>query len=284
MNPKSSTLDKGDNDDAPMHSPTTSRRRPRRPTSGTGSHLRYTDSRQKRSHASVVRLLLSTIDLCSKNTAKCALLTCASGMAWASLIVWILGPAVSTPGVIHPVGDDHQQQTVPGSGEGSAFPIGDHNSDGFWLPGWTPLGHHSRFLGREAFPEQFEHWGEAGEVVINGVDVAPLAVGDEVLPRADLVLAILSGDDEEAKTKRDTLRDLYDKYEGRISVGGKQSKGENKEPSDMSFRVVFVVTRSTASSNGDLVGDVLYVNAPDGYRNIVYKVKHMMGLVRWRCQ
>lgn len=48
----------------------------------------------------------------------------------------------------------------------------------------------------------------------------------------------------------------------------------------MSFRVIFVVTRSTASPNGDLVGDVLYVNAPDGYRNIVYKVKHMMGLVR----
>ena len=48
----------------------------------------------------------------------------------------------------------------------------------------------------------------------------------------------------------------------------------------MSFRVVFVVTRSTAPPNGELVGDVLYVSAPDGYRNIVYKVKHMMGLVR----
>lgn len=48
----------------------------------------------------------------------------------------------------------------------------------------------------------------------------------------------------------------------------------------MSFRVIFVVTRSTAPPNGELVGDVLYVSAPDGYRNIVYKVKHMMGLVR----
>lgn len=64
------------------------------------------------------------------------------------------------------------------------------------LPGWTPLGHHARFLGREAFPEQFEHWGEEGEVVINGVDLGPLATGDEVLPRTDLLLAILSGDDK----------------------------------------------------------------------------------------
>lgn len=48
----------------------------------------------------------------------------------------------------------------------------------------------------------------------------------------------------------------------------------------MSFRVIFVVTRSTAPPDGELVGDVLYVSAPDGYRNIVYKVKHMMGLVR----
>lgn len=52
----------------------------------------------------------------------------------------------------------------------------------------------------------------------------------------------------------------------------------------MSFRVIFVVTRATASPNGDLVGDVLYVNAPDGYRNIVYKVKHMMALVRCHCR
>lgn len=186
-------LDNIDDDEAPTYSPTTSRRRPRRPGSGTGAQLRFADSQQRRSQASVARLLLSAVDLCSKNTAKCALLTCVSGAAWASLIVWILGPAVPAPGAMPPVGDHHQ---VPGLGHGSGYPIGDHNSEGFWLPGWTPLGHHSRFLGREAFPEQFEHWGEEGEVVINGVDVAPLAAGDEVLPRTDLVLAILSGDDE----------------------------------------------------------------------------------------
>lgn len=57
-------------------------------------------------------------------------------------------------------------------------------------------------------------------------------------------------------------------------------QGRNKEPVDVSFCVIFVVTKSTAPPDGELVGDVLYVSAPDGYRNIVYKVKHMMGLVR----
>ena len=47
----------------------------------------------------------------------------------------------------------------------------------------------------------------------------------------------------------------------------------------MSFRVVFVVSSVSAPLDGRLVGDILYVNAPDGYRNIVHKVKHMMGLV-----
>ena len=47
----------------------------------------------------------------------------------------------------------------------------------------------------------------------------------------------------------------------------------------MSFRVVFVISSDSAPPDGKLVGDILYVNAPDGYRNIVHKVKHMMGLV-----
>lgn len=64
------------------------------------------------------------------------------------------------------------------------------------MPGWTALGHHSRFLGQEAFPEQFEWWGEGGDVVINGVDVGPLGAANETVPTADLLLAILSGDTE----------------------------------------------------------------------------------------
>ncbi|CAN0055017.1 unnamed protein product, partial [Ectocarpus fasciculatus] len=83
-----------------------------------------------------------------------------------------------------------------------------------------------------------------------------------------------------ARLKRDTIRELYDKYNGWVTVGGERSKGQNKETVEMEFQVIFVVTRSTAPPDGELVGDVLYVNAPDGYRNIVYKVKHMMGLVR----
>lgn len=47
----------------------------------------------------------------------------------------------------------------------------------------------------------------------------------------------------------------------------------------MSFQVVFVISSESAPPGGKLVGDILYVNAPDGYRNIVHKVKHMMGLV-----
>lgn len=48
----------------------------------------------------------------------------------------------------------------------------------------------------------------------------------------------------------------------------------------MSFRVVFVVTDDAAPDDGELLGDMLYVRAPSGYRNIVHKVKMMMGLVR----
>ncbi|CBJ27625.1 beta-1,3-n-acetylglucosaminyltransferase, putative [Ectocarpus siliculosus] len=262
--------------EAPAHSPTGSRRRPRRPASGTSLHL--SDSQQKSSRPSVQRLFLSAADLLAKTTTKCALLTCASGMAWASLIVWILGPAVSSPDTTTQV-DQHQQQEVPTlSPAGGSFPIVD---EGSLLPGWTPLGHHSRFMGREAFPEQFEHWGEDQEVVIHSMDVGPLTdEGDQLLPRTDLLLAILSGDDKAARLKRDTIRELYDKYGGWVTVGGERSQEQNEETVEMEFQVIFVVTRSTAPPDGELVGDVLYVNAPDGYRNIVYKVKHMMGLVR----
>lgn len=185
--------------EAPAHSPTGSRRRPRRPAS-SGTSLHLSDSQRKSSRPSVLRLFLGLADLLSKTTSKCALLTCASGMAWASLIVWIVGPAVSSPDLMTtttiPVDPHHQQQEVPALSPagGGSFPTVD---EGFLLPGWTPLGHHLRFMGREAFPEQFEHWGEEREVVVHGVDVGPLAEeGDQVLPRTDLLLAILSGDDK----------------------------------------------------------------------------------------
>lgn len=46
-----------------------------------------------------------------------------------------------------------------------------------------------------------------------------------------------------------------------------------------SFRVVFIVSSSSAPPGGQLLGDMFYVNVPDGYYNIVQKVKYMMGLV-----
>ena len=195
-----------DSSPAPTHSPSASRRRPRRAPGGA-TPLRPLLSQHKTGRSPLLPPFFSAIDLCSKVTAKCALLTCACGLAWASLIVWILGPAASASsagssirGV--PAGSQHQSGR---SGSlldrpGSRFPIADHSGESFLLPGWTPLGHHARFLGREAFPEQFEHWGlgedQDREVVINGVDIGPLTTGDEALPRTDLVLAILSGDDE----------------------------------------------------------------------------------------
>lgn len=43
--------------------------------------------------------------------------------------------------------------------------------------------------------------------------------------------------------------------------------------------MIFVVSDATSPPDGRLVGDILYVRAPDGYQNIVHKVKNMMGLV-----
>lgn len=51
---------------------------------------------------------------------------------------------------------------------------------------------------------------------------------------------------------------------------------------DFSIRVVFIVSSSSAPPGGQLLGDIFYVNVPDGYYNIVQKVKHMMGLVSRR--
>lgn len=197
-----STVTGNDSGPAPTHSPSpsASRRRPRRETLGATTPLRPIDSasQHKTNRSPLLPLFHGTLDLCSKVTPKFALLTCACGLAWASLIVWILGPAASPTGF--PSAAGHINQHHPGSllDRPGPFPIADHSDEGFLLPGWTPLGHHLRFVGREAFPEQFEHWGEEpqGEVVINGVDLGPLATGDEALPRADLVLAILSGNGE----------------------------------------------------------------------------------------
>lgn len=48
----------------------------------------------------------------------------------------------------------------------------------------------------------------------------------------------------------------------------------------MTFRLVFIVSSPSAPPRGELVDDVFYVNAPEGYHNLAHKAKHMMGLVR----
>lgn len=131
--------------------------------------------------------------ICAKVTAKLALLACVSAVLWACLIVRVLGPASSATGMT--ARDKLDMGQFSGTDRGRfAFAISEDEESLF--PGWTALGHHSRFLGQEAFPEQFQSWGEGGDVVINGVDVGPLGAANETVPTADLLLAILSGDTE----------------------------------------------------------------------------------------
>lgn len=40
------------------------------------------------------------------------------------------------------------------------------------------------------------------------------------------------------------------------------------------------MSKETAPPEGELVGDILYVAVPEGYRNIVLKTKAMLCLVR----
>lgn len=194
---KSSFHKMAHNEQAPIHSPSASRRRPRR-SAASGAPPRDGSGSARGGRPALVALFLNVVDVCPAVSARCVLLTCACGLAWASLFVWILGPAVASS---HGAVIDHAMSGLDRQ-RPESLPIADygghqsHGNEGFLLPGWTPLGHHSRFLGREAFPEQFEHWGEDREVVINTVDVGPLVEDGKTLPTTDLVLAILSGDDE----------------------------------------------------------------------------------------
>lgn len=42
---------------------------------------------------------------------------------------------------------------------------------------------------------------------------------------------------------------------------------------------MFVMSKETAPPEGELVGDILYVAVPEGYRNIVLKTRAMLCLV-----
>lgn len=56
--------------------------------------------------------------------------------------------------------------------------------------------------------------------------------------------------------------------------------GTNPERREFTVSVVFVMSKDSAPPEGELVGDILYVPVPEGYRNIVLKTKAMLCLVR----
>lgn len=64
--------------------------------------------------------------------------------------------------------------------------------------------------------------------------------------------------------------------------------GTNPEKREFTVSVVFVMSKDGAPPEGELVGDILYVPVPEGYRNIVLKTKAMLCLVRppapWRAR
>lgn len=128
------------------------------------------------------------------------------------VIMRILGPAVTSES--HgSIGANYQRY---GGNEDAGANFGHQNKDGSSLENarhntkkafWTGRGQASgldlgsdagyMFLGKKAFPEQFSGWGDPSEdempVVVNTVDMRPL---DAYLPKADILMAILSGASE----------------------------------------------------------------------------------------
>ncbi|CAN0444807.1 unnamed protein product, partial [Laminaria digitata] len=81
--------------------------------------------------------------------------------------------------------------------------------------------------------------------------------------------------------KRELLRQIYDKHEGWVTVGSDSiTVGTNPERREFTVSVVFIMSRDSAPPEGELVGDILYVPVAEGYRNIVFKTKAMLCLVR----
>lgn len=181
---------------APPHASSSSSRR--RSRTGFPSPLPATAVCQHRHRGAAGAHGAATLQpaaLGSRITATCVLFVCVSGLAWAGLIVSVLGPpAAGSRGAPISLSGNSQIARLAAA-RAASFAMAARLGDSL-PPGWTQLGHHSRFLGQEAFPEQFERWDEEGEVVINVVDVEPLAREGKALPKADIVLAILSKDTE----------------------------------------------------------------------------------------
>ncbi|CAM9135253.1 unnamed protein product [Ectocarpus sp. 6 AP-2014] len=134
-------------------------------------------------------------------------------------------------------------------------------------------------LGRRSGKRGTEWDGRVSSVVMGELEPVGTA---KTRPKVDLLLTIFSGTTEADAAKRELLRQIYDKYEGWVKVGGPNSltEGKNTEPREFTVSVVFVMSKETAPPEGELVGDILYVAVPEGYRNIVLKTKAMLCLVR----
>ncbi|CAN0264331.1 unnamed protein product [Ectocarpus sp. 12 AP-2014] len=134
-------------------------------------------------------------------------------------------------------------------------------------------------LGRRSGKRGREWDGRVNSVVLGELEPVGTA---KTRPKVDLLLTIFSGTTEADAAKRELLRQIYDKYEGWVKVGGPNSltEGNNPEPREFTVSVVFVVSKESAPPEGELVGDILYVAVPEGYRNIVLKTKAMLCLVR----
>ncbi|CAM9628784.1 unnamed protein product, partial [Hapterophycus canaliculatus] len=134
-------------------------------------------------------------------------------------------------------------------------------------------------VGAAASGAEREKWDGRVNTIVTG-DLQPVG-GAKTRPKVDLLLVIFSGTSEPNIEKRELLRQIYDKYEGWVKVGGPDSitGGVNPERRDFTFSVVFVMSKETAPPEGELVGDILYVPVPEGYRNIVLKTRAMLCLV-----
>ncbi|CAM9097896.1 unnamed protein product, partial [Ascophyllum nodosum] len=118
---------------------------------------------------------------------------------------------------------------------------------------------------------------------VNGVVIGDVVPANTTRRHTDLLLTIFSGTTEADASKRELLRQIYDKYEGWITVGGPNSITGSKNPVRKAFKValVFIMSKETAPPEGELIGDILYVPVPEGYHNIVLKTKAMLRLVQY---
>ncbi|CAM9480562.1 unnamed protein product [Pylaiella littoralis] len=201
-----------------------------------------------------------------------------------------VGPSLSDPWKVREIdiaaadwglgGDGPSDGGGVGSGSGSGSGDSGDSGSGVSSSRDDAQGGGVRAGGSSERERGVEEWDGRVNGVITGA-LEPVG-GAKTRPKVDLLLTIFSGRTEADAAKRDLLRQIYDRYEGWISVGGPNSitGGTNPVRRQFTVSVVFVVSNESAPPEGELVGDILYVNVADGYRNIVRKTRAMLYLVR----